>query len=72
MIIEGTSRDMVSLCMNDAEIIVYMSFQSFYTIILYYKKSNTKERKIFTIFRFVLYNGIEKYKIGKSIKEDSL
>ena len=68
-IIEGTSRDMVSLCMNDAEIIVYMSFPNLFTQLFYITKRAIQKKEKFLPYLDLCYTTVlKKYKIGKKYK----
>jgi len=68
-IIEGTSRDMVSLCMDDAEVILYMAYPSLVAQLFNITKRAIREKERVLPYLDLCFTTIlKRYKISKRYK----
>ena len=65
-VIEGTTRDMASLCMKDADVIIHMWFKSILDqLICISKRSYKRKEKFGPYFDLCFTTILKRYKLGK-------
>ena len=68
-IIEGTTRDMASICMGDADVIIYMWFENLLDqLICISKRSYQKKENFWPFFDLCFTTILKRYKLGKGNK----
>ena len=68
-IIEGTTRDMVSLCLKDAEVIIHLWFKSLLSQLICITKRSFQRRENFWSYLDLCYTTVlKRYKLGRRNK----
>lgn len=68
-LIEGTTRDMANLCMEDADVIIYMRFKNIIIQLIYLLKRGYERReKLGPLFELFYTTILKRYKLGKGDK----